>query len=150
MELWWLQEEKSMTLSQKTLKLEGYKPTARPEENGEVKWWRQFLVEIIWGLWFEKKRLLAEMGFPPRPVHQNEIYKEKCRRLFMLKSERVWGTTKRFPHSEDHSHNWIERRVNECATEEFGPRNSDGLLKVVNSSAGLYEPNPAIFSIDKK
>jgi hypothetical protein len=134
-----------MSQAQKTLKLEGYKPTARPEENGEVKWWRQWLVEIIYALYFRKKQLLVEMGFPARPVHQNEIYREKCSRVLMLKAEGIWGRTQRFPHSQDHDHNWIERRVNECATEEFGPHNGNGILKVVNTSAGLYEPNPKLF-----
>ena len=126
-------------MSGKTVKLEGYKPTQKPEEDEEIRWWRQWLVEIIFGLWNEKKELLAKMGFPPRPIHQKEIYKEVTRRVSMMKNERIW-------HHKSHGHNWIERRVNECATEELGPKDEDGILKIVNTSAGLYEPNTHLFS----
>jgi len=125
-------------MSELTVKLPGYEPTGKPPENEETRWWRQWLVEIIYGLWNEKKQYLAPMGFPPRPIHQREIAREVSRRVLMLKSEGLWKHKK-------HDHNWIERRVNECATEEYGPKTEDGILKVVNTSAGFYEPNPELF-----
>jgi len=121
----------------KTVKLLGYQPTQKPDEDEEVQWWRQWLVEIVFGLWNEKKQYLAKMGFPPRPIHQKEILREVTRRVKMLKDEGLWQ-------HKAHEHNWIERRVNECATEEYGPK-TDGILKIVNTTAGYYEPNPELF-----
>ena len=104
------------------------------------------MCKIIFGLWYEKKKILAKMSFPPRPISQKEIFKEKCRRVQMLKDERLWGTTKEYPYSSDHNHNFCERRVNELVTEEFGTK-LDGKLKIVcvSKRKGTYEPNPALF-----
>jgi hypothetical protein len=131
-----------------TIKLQDDNQSAnRPREDNEVQWWREWLVKIIFGLWNQKKEILKRIGFPPRPISQREIFKEKCRRVEMLKQERLWGVTKEYPYAVDHGHNWIERRVNECATEKFGPK-LDGVVKIVNTSArnGLYEPNPELFT----
>ena len=135
-------------MSECTLKLyDDNQSSNRPKEDVEVQWWREWLVKIIFGLWNQKKELLAPMGFPARPISQREIFIEKGRRVEMLKQEGLWGRTKEFPYSLDHNHNWIERRVNECATEKFGPKR-DGVVKIVNTSPkkGLYEPNPELFT----
>jgi hypothetical protein len=129
---------------QLTFKLPNYKPTGKPKENGELAWWRNWLVSIVFGLWHEKKQTLSKMGFPARPVHQKEIFREKCRRVEMLKMEGLWGCTRQYPYAMDHGHNWIERRVNEVATLKYGPT-VDGVLKVVNVTAGYYAPNPKLF-----
>lgn len=121
-------------MSQKTLKLEGYQAVGRPKEDEDIKWWRQWLVEIVYGLYHEKMKLLAKMGFPPRPIHQKEIFKEVQRRISMMKDENIWR-------HKAHGHNWVERRINECATEELGPK-ENGKVKVVNTTGGFYEPNP--------
>jgi len=119
----------------------------RPSEGAEVQWWREWLVKIIFGLWSEKKAVLEKMCFPPRPISQHEIFVEKCRRVEMLKQEGLWGVTREYPYGVDHGHNFIERRVNECATEEYGPK-LNGIVKIVNTSArkGLYAPNPELFT----
>ena len=123
----------------------------RPTEGPEVSWWREWLVKVIFGLWNQKKILCASMGFPPRPVSQKEIRLEIYRRIDMLEQENLWGNTSSFPHKCKHNHNWIERRVNECAKVEFGPKTSYGILKVVCASPkkGLYEPNPELFEMRK-
>jgi len=127
-------------MSELTVKLPGYEPTGKPPEDEETRWWRQWLVEIIYGLWNEKKQLLAKMGFPPRPISQREIFWEVTRRIGMMKAEKIWK-------HKSHGHNWVERRVNECATRKYGPKTEEGILKIVNTSAqgGLYEPNPELF-----
>jgi len=129
----------------KTVKLEGYQPTGPPEEGSEVQWWREWLVRIIFGLWKEKKDILAKRGWTARPIHQKEVLREVKRRVAMLKEEKLWGTCKEYRYSKMRGHNWIERRVNECATEEFGPKTDEGVLKIVNVTAGLYAPNPELF-----
>jgi len=116
-----------------------YKKIRRPGEDDDMKWWRQWLVEITYGLWSEKKTLMAEMGFPAKPVTQQEIFREVTRRVAMMKGEQIWF-------HKCHEHNWVERRVNECVTEEFGPKDENGNLKLVRTAGdNLYEPNPAIF-----
>lgn len=123
--------------------LASYEHIGRPFEDEEIKWWRQWLVEIIYGLWNEKNKALSEVGFPSRPIRQQEIYREVTRRVFMLKGEGLWN-------HKEHGHNWVERRVNELVTEEFGPKNEHGILKVVRIAGdNLYEPNPKLFSEEK-
>jgi len=133
---------------QKTL---GNQHSNRPQENSETKWWRQWLCKIIFGLHHEKKQLFAEVGFSARPISQREIRKEVERRTEMLKQENIWGKTPQFPYRTEHNHNWIERRVNELATEEFGPRTEEETLKIicVDKRKGLYEPNPELFLSEK-
>lgn len=131
-------------VKQLTLKGEKYEVVGRPPENKETQWWRCFLVKIIFGLYNEKKETLSQIGWQPQPITQAEIFREKCRRVAMLKEAGAWGNTKEYPYKNDHEHNWIERRVNECATEQFGPR-IDGKVAVINTTAGKYEPNPKLF-----
>jgi len=115
-----------------------YHRIGRPREDGDIKWWRQWLVTIIFGLWNEKKEMLAEQGWPSRPVSQQEIFREVNRRIYMMKKENLWI------HSV-HGHNWVERRVNELCTEELGPTTDEGVLKIVRTSDNCYIPNPELF-----
>ena len=119
----------------------------RPPENNEVHWWREWLCKIIFGLWYEKKEVLENIGFPARPVSQKEIFKEVQRRTEMLKQEDIWGRTVDYPYRIEHNHNWIERRNNELATNEFGLK-KDGVLMIVctDKRRGLYAPNPKLFT----
>jgi len=116
----------------------------RPQENDETRWWRIWLCKIIYGLWYQKKAVLENMGFPARSISQKEIYREVERRIEMLQQENMWGRTRDFPYWTVHNHNWIERRVNYLATEAYGPR-KDGVLMIVNPTAGKYMPNPELF-----
>ena len=129
---------------QKTL---GNQHSNRPIEDGHIRWWRQWLCKIIFGLWNQKKAVLENMGFPARPVSQKEIFKEVQRRTEMLQQEGLWGRTTDYPHIIMHNHNWIERRVNELAKADFGPRTAEGTLKIVcvDKRKGLYAPNPELF-----
>ena len=121
----------------------------RPPENDETTWWREWLVKIIFGLWNEKKEMLEKMGFPPRPISQDEIFEEKQRRIKMLQDERLWGVHPDFPYKTDHpTSNWIQRRVNELTYEDEGPKTDDGIIKIicVSKKLGLYAPNPELFT----
>lgn len=136
------------TLSGKTVKLPGYQPVGRPDENEETQWWRQWIVEIVFSLLYEKQQIYKKMGWDlpltKLKIHQSEIYREKRRRVAFLKEEKLWGRCDRYPYMKDHGHNWIERRVNEAASEKFGPRTEDGKLKIVNSTKGYYTINPCL------
>lgn len=137
-----------MKLSAKTVKLPGYQSVGRPPEDEETQWWRQWVVEIIFGLLHEKQRTYKEMGWDmpltKLKIHQSEIYREKCRRVAFLKEEKLWGNCERYPYSKNHGHNWTERRVNEAASEKFGPKTEDGKLKIVNVTKGYYSINPKL------
>jgi hypothetical protein len=119
----------------------------RPPENDDTRWWREWLTKIVYGLWHEKRETLRRMEFPSRPVSQREIFREVQRRIEWLESERLWGRCREYPFRVKHNHNWCERRVNELAKPEFGPKTADGTLKIVcsNQRKGLYEPNPELF-----
>lgn len=131
-----------------TIKLQdSYIPmTHSNEETPLKKWWHKWLVKVIFGLWNEKKKILANMGFPPQPIHQKEICREVSRRIEMLKEMDIWGITKQYPYSKTPDHNWVERRVNYIATEEYAPKTDSGIIKIVNYTAGYYGPNPKLFT----
>ena len=118
-------------MSEKTVKLEGWTNTFRPEENEEIRFHRQLLIEIVHGLYHQKKEHLQKTGMPPQPVSLNEIWLEFCSRRAMLKSigEWPWGW---------HSKRYCDRRVNECAAAKYA---SDGKPKIVAVTAGLYSPS---------
>ena len=121
----------------------------RPREGDEVQWWREWLVKIIFGLWNEKREILAKKGWPPRPISQSEIFEEKQRRTKMLQDEKMWGVHPDYPYTTDHpTPNWIQRRVNELTYETEGPKTSDGIIKIVcvSKRLGLYQPNPILFT----
>lgn len=138
-----------MSLSQKTVKLPGYKKKPMPDPGSQdTQFHMKLLAQIIFGLFAQKKQELAAMGWPPQPIHQNEIYEEYKARVKRYKQydkkhqgkNRYWP-----PFAQVHLHNWIERRVNYLATPAFGPKNETDILLIVSPSDGLYEPNPALF-----
>lgn len=94
-------------MSEKTVKLSGWSRQERPEENDEIQFHRQLLIEIVYGLFYKKKKYLEKMGMPSQPVTLKEIWLEFCSRRQMLKSikEWPWGW---------HEKRWVDRRVNEC------------------------------------
>lgn len=122
-------------MSEKTLKLDGWAAQTKPGETNDMTYHRQFLVEIVYGLYYEKKQLLATMSMPPQPISLLEIYKEYDRRVNMLKSIKEWKHTR-------HGKRWIDRRVNEISCPKYY---KDGIPKVAAASAGLYMPNPSLF-----
>ena len=129
-------------MSQQTLKLGGWKPQAPPPEDGDVKFHRQLLVEIIYGLFYKKKKFLEGMSMPPQPISLEEIWEEFCSRRTMMQSIKDvehGGTMWKWVW---HSKRWVDRRVNETATPQFYP---NGVPKVVATSAGLYQPNQVLF-----
>jgi len=135
----------------KTVKLPGYQPTLHPEEtpDDDLRFHQSLLTQIVFGLWSAKKDELATRGWPPMPVHQKEVFAEykarAARYKAMDKELRLKGSDRYWPsHAREHDHNWIERRVNYLATEEYGPK-QHGIVMVVNVTAGQYAPNPKLF-----
>jgi hypothetical protein len=117
-------------MSEATMKLSGWKPQGKPDEDADMLFHRQLIIEIIYGLWYRKKEILSKMGMPPQPISLLEIYREYQSRVEMLKSIGEWK-------HPIHSKRWIDRRVNEVACEKYYP---NGVL-VVARTAGKYEPN---------
>jgi hypothetical protein len=138
-------------MSQQTLKLQGYQPKTFPEQepDHDLVFHNKLLLEIIFGLWNQKKDELAKRGWSPQPIHQSEIfaeYKARVQRyknmdsdLGLKEKDRFWPS-----YAKVHSHNWVERRVNYLATPAYGPK-KEKVLMVVNVTAGKYMPNPKLF-----
>lgn len=122
-------------MSERTVKLGNWTPQSRPEENDEIKFHRQLLTEIVYGLYFKKKEHLAKMQMPPQPISLREIWLEFCSRRAMLDSIGEWKW-------HWHEKRFIDRRVNEISCPSYYP---DGKVKVVSVKAGLYVPSPEIF-----
>jgi len=122
-------------MSEKTLKLEGWSPQSRPDEDTDMLYHRQMLVEIVFGLYRRKKELLAKTGMPPQPISLGEIFREYLSRVATLESIGQWKC-------KTHSKRWIDRRINECACPTYS---DSGEPRIVAAKAGLYEPNPKLF-----
>lgn len=130
-------------MSGKTVKLNGWMPQPRPDpESDDTKFHRMMIIRIVFGLYHQKKQLLAEKGMPPQPISLREIWKEFQSRREMLVSIKEWP----FPW---HTKRWLDRRINECASMELlkiqPELYENGKPKIVSSSAGLYEPSPQLF-----
>ena len=123
-------------MSEQTLKLQSWRPQQRPVENGELAAYRQLIVEAVFGVYYRKRKLLAERQMPPQPVSLSEIYLEVRSRVAQLRSCGLWRYAM-------HGKRWLDRRVNEAACPRYAV---DGVPKIVAVSAGLYAPNPALFT----
>ncbi len=142
-------------LTFQTTKLPGYQPKSFPEQqpDKDLEFHKQLLTEIIFSLWRRKKQENAQRGWPPQPVHQKEIfdeYKAKIRRYKDMDAlHHLHGKDRFWPsYARVHDHNWIERRVNYLATPAWGPK-KDGVLMIVNVTAGKYAPNNLLFKNTK-
>ena len=122
-------------MSEKTTKLSGWTPQARPEEDDEIKAHRQLIVEIVFGLYYRKKQRLDIMKMPPQPISLGEIWAEFVSRRLSLVSTKEWKWGW-------HKKRWLDRRVNEAATPKYS---ENGKPKIVAVKAGLYKPNIEIF-----
>lgn len=118
-------------MSEKTVKLPGWSPQARPEEDDEIKAHRQMIVEIVYGLYYIKRQRLGAMEMPPQPISLGEIWAEFVSRRLSLKSTKEWKW-------KWHSKRWLDRRVNEASSPKYS---DNGIPKIVSARAGLYEPN---------
>jgi len=122
-------------MSERTFKAEGWMPQGKPKEGRELTESRQLIREVIFSLHRQKTQILAKMSMPPQPVNLNQIYLEICSRIAIKHSCHSWP----YPH---HEKRWWDRRVNESACGTYAV---DGVPKIIAASAGLYEPNKALF-----
>ena len=127
-------------MSGATVKLFGWNPQRQPEENEEIKAYRQLIVNVVFGLWHRKKNILETKQMPPQPITLREIYLEVKSRIAILKSVKEWN-------HKYHSKRWIDRRVNEAASPKFY---TNSIPKIVAATAGKYQPNPKLFIKEKK
>ena len=121
-------------MSEKTAKLEGWSPQARPEEDDEIKAHRQMIIEIVYGLYYIKRQRLGAMSMPPQPISLGEIWAEFVSRRLSLVSTKEWKW-------HWHSKRYLDRRVNEASSPKYS---ENGIPKIVSASAGYYCPNSAI------
>lgn len=123
-------------MSERTFKAAGWRAQGRPAESSKIKAYRQLIREVIFGVYFRKKEILAGMGFPAQPVSLREIYLEMRSRILQLRNCGQW------PYHV-HGKRWVDRRVNECACPKYY---EDGIAKIVSITAGKYEPNQVLFA----
>lgn len=123
-------------MSERTCKLAGWVPQAKPSCDRELEAARQLIREAVFGLWHRKRELLAQRQMPAQPVSLSEIYLEVRSRVAVLRSVGQWP----FP---VHGKRWWDRRVNEAACARYAV---DGVPRIVAVSAGLYAPNPCLFA----
>lgn len=122
-------------MSECTLKAYGWKPQGRPVESRELEAYRQLIRESIFGIYHEKKEILAEQQMPPQPVSLSEVFLEVRSRIARRQSCGQWPF-------HVHGKRWLDRRVNETATSKYYV---DGVPKIVAITAGYYAPNPQLF-----
>lgn len=127
-------------MSERTFKAAGWQPQARPKEGRELTESRQLIREVVFSLHRQKAEILAKMGMPPQPVSLAQIHLEVCSRIAIKRSCHSWP----YPH---HEKRWWDRRVNECACSKYA---DGGVPKILAASAGLYEPNKALFMEAKR
>lgn len=122
-------------MSECTWKASGWRAQGRPQDNRELEAYRQVIREAIFGIYHEKKEILAEKQMPPQPVSLGEIFLEVRSRVLRRQKCGQW------PYHV-HGKRWVDRRVNEVACPKYY---AGGVPKVVAVSAGLYEPNHVLF-----
>ena len=122
-----------MAAAEATVKLGNWRPHSKPP-NDECAALRELVVQAVFGCYYEKKQLLAEMGKPPQPVSLDEIYlrvQVKVDQKQRIGKWRYGWTSKRT----------VDRRVNEAATKKYA---ENGVPKIVAITSGFYRPNPAL------
>lgn len=122
-------------MSEQTFKVFGWKAQGRPQDNRELEAYRQLIREAIFGIYREKKEILAQRQMPAQPVSLSEVFLEVRSRVARRQACGSWSY-------HVHGKRWIDRRVNEVATPKYY---EDGVPRVVAVTAGLYEPNPLLF-----
>ncbi len=105
-----------------------------PQTVREREAYRQLIREVVFGLFFQKKEILAQRQMPSQPVAIHEIFEEVEKRAKFKRYCCRWPYPVR-------SERWIRIRLDECTISEFY---DDGVPKIVNV-AGKFEPNPALF-----
>lgn len=107
---------------------------SKPQEFREREAYRQLMREVVFGLFFQKRELLAQRRMQSQPVSIHEIFAEVKERIKLKQGCGKWPYPVR-------SERWMRIRLDECTNPEFY---DDGVPKLV-AVAGKFEPNPALF-----
>jgi len=121
-------------VTEATVKLDQWWPQGKPQDD-ECWAIRQLVVESVFGCYYEKKKLLDQLGKPAQPVSLDEIYLRVQQRMDQLIRVGAWKwgwVSKRT----------VDRRVNEAVCTEYA---ENGMTKIVAFTSGFYIPNPALF-----
>jgi len=118
-----------------TVKLDGWTPQPPPEQNSETEAYRKLIVEAVNMLYAINKQNTVP-PFRPKPVSLAMIYTAVKNRIVALMLRGEWKYLGWFdkagvPHIR--TKRWVDRRVNEAASEEYGAR-------IVAVRAGYYIP----------
>lgn len=118
-----------------TQKLAGWEPQEKPDEE-LCKRLRQYILEVVFAVWSEHKKPVAMS--PQKPGHFF-IARGVQKKIRAAQEKGEW------PQEWGHvGKRTIDRRVNEAADPRFY---KDGIPKIVAVTAGVYQPNPALFKI---
>lgn len=114
-------------MSEATVKISGWKPQGKPDNEDELSFYRKLVVEAVYGLSFAKKQAFGM----DCSVSLEEIFTEVEHKLFYLEMCRALKYAKR-------GKRYVDRRVNESACAKFY---GDGVPKIVAATAGFYVVN---------
>ena len=118
-----------------TVKLDGWTPQPPPQQNSETEAYRKLIVEAVNMLYAINKQKTTP-PFRPEPVSLAMIYTAIKNRIVALMLREEWKYLGWFdkagvPHIR--TKRWVDRRVNEAASEEYG-------AQIVAVKAGYYIP----------
>jgi len=118
-----------------TVKLDGWTPQPPPQQNSETEVYRKLIVEAVKMLYTINKQKTTP-PFRPEPVSLAMIYTAVKNRIVAMMLRGEWKYLGWFdkagkPHIR--TKRWVDRRVNEAASEEYG-------AKIVAVRAGYYIP----------
>jgi len=123
----------------KTVKLDGWKPQAAPEEGAETETYRRFIVEAV-ELLYDVNRRRTTPPFQVQPIALKTIYVAVKNRIVALMLRDQWphyGFFDKTGQPHIRMKRWVDRRVNEAASREHG-------AKIASQTAGFYIPNNGV------
>jgi len=115
------------------VKTAGWTAQDRPPEDDDIKFHRQLIIEIVFGLYHAKKKKLEAMGFPPQGISLLEIWYEFQSRRATAAATKLDNHHSAWPWKW-HEKRWLDRRVNEASSTAYGES------KLFSIKAGYYAP----------
>lgn len=118
-----------------TVKLEGWVAQKPPEEGTETQTYRKLIVDAV-NMLYEINRRNTTVPFKPEAIHLDLIYtavKNRVVALMLQDQWPHWGFFDKRGKPVIRKKRWIDRRVNEAASQERG-------ALIVAEKAGWYLP----------
>ena len=118
-----------------TVKLAGWTPQAKPDEDEEMQTYRRFIVDAVRMLYAVNKSKTVP-PFRPDPIYHGDIYACLKNRIgaLILRNEWKWyGYIDKNGNPQIRPRATVDRRTRECASLEFG-------ANIVARKAGWFIP----------